>query len=177
VLKVAKADLTHRDGSFYANPPVKCPCGFVGVKVTDEVSEKGLNQKKATSFSDMIRVLVGIIMCVGILAMMGTCVYRDIVPESPAAIAARKAADRKILSENSAWDGSVHWVNKYLQKTLKDPDSYQAIEWSAVQPGVDGTLRVRHKYRAKNSFGGYVIENQFFTFKEDGTVLSVIDLP
>ena len=29
---------------------------------------------------------------------------------------------------NSSWDGSVRQVEKYLKRTLKDPDSYQSIE-------------------------------------------------
>jgi len=61
----------------------------------------------------------------------------------------------------SAWDSSVPCVEHYLKDNLKDPDSYQGIEWSKI---IDmGThWAVRHKYRAKNSFGGYVIENYVY---------------
>jgi predicted Zn finger-like uncharacterized protein len=75
---------------------------------------------------------------------------------------------------NNALDGSVYQVEMYLNKTLKDPDSFQAIEWSPVQETDTGYI-VRCKYRAKNSFGGYVIENQIFILDKKGNVLSGIE--
>ena len=78
---------------------------------------------------------------------------------------------------NSSWDGSVRQVEEYLDKTLKDPDSFKAIEWSTVQKTNGNTkgFMVRCKYRAKNSFGGYVIENKVFYMDEDGNVLYASD--
>ena len=73
--------------------------------------------------------------------------------------------------ENSEWDGSVAQVKQYLKRNLKDPDSYEGIEWSKVTK-VGNQYKVRHKYRAKNSFGGYVIEEFIFTLNEDGNVIS-----
>ena len=63
--------------------------------------------------------------------------------------------------ENSAWDGSVSQVKTYLKENLKDPKSIEYIEWSKVFSEGKYYL-VRCKYRAKNSFGGYVLENQIF---------------
>lgn len=37
------------------------------------------------------------------------------------------------IVRNSPYDGSVSQVEDYLEKTLKDPDSYQSIEWSEVK--------------------------------------------
>ena len=73
---------------------------------------------------------------------------------------------------NSEWDGSVYPVKLYLNKNLKDPDSYEGIEWSPVQKTSDGYM-VRHKYRSKNSFGGYVVENKIFYLNEKGHVYKV----
>ncbi len=78
--------------------------------------------------------------------------------------------------ENSAWDGSVYQVKNYLKKNLKDPDSYEGIEWSKVQKNANGTYTVRHKYRARNSFGGMIIENWVFELDEKGTVISATQL-
>jgi hypothetical protein len=75
---------------------------------------------------------------------------------------------------NSDFDASVHQVERHLENTLKDPDSYDGMEWSAVQEapaGQDYKYYVRHKYRAKNSFGGYVIENKVFYLDEKGNVV------
>lgn len=78
------------------------------------------------------------------------------------------------IVSNSAWDGSVYQVKNYLRNILKDPDSFEAIEWSPVQ-NTDTGYMVRCKYRAKNSYGGYVIENKIFILNKPGNVISVID--
>jgi hypothetical protein len=80
---------------------------------------------------------------------------------------------------NSDYDGSVSQVEKYLKKEyLKDPDSYEGISWSSVQTDNSNAqfkYYVRHKFRAKNSFGGYVIEEMMFYLDNDGYVVSVKD--
>ena len=76
---------------------------------------------------------------------------------------------------NSSWDGSVWQVKKYLKEKLKDPDSYESIEWGTVIEKND-VYQVRHKYRAKNSFGGYVIEECLFTLDKEGNVIDVLML-
>ncbi len=78
------------------------------------------------------------------------------------------------MVSNSAWDGSVYQVKSYLENVLKDPDSFEAIEWSTVQ-NVDTGYMVRCKYRARNSYGGYVIENKIFILNKSGNVISVVD--
>lgn len=77
--------------------------------------------------------------------------------------------------KNSGWDGSVKQVKDYLKSTLRDPDSYESIEWSEVKEKSDGYY-VRHKYRAKNGFGGYVVANQLFHLDFSGNVVDVRDL-
>ncbi len=77
--------------------------------------------------------------------------------------------------QNSAWDNSVYQVEKYLKQNLKAPDSYESIEWSSVVEK-DGNYQVRHKYRARNSFGGYVIENCIFILNKEGEVIDVVKL-
>lgn len=82
--------------------------------------------------------------------------------------------------QNSEWDASVHQVKHYLKNYyLKDPDSYESIEWSKVNEmsgSSDYKYWVRHKYRAKNSFGGYVIENKIFYLDEQGNVVGEKDV-
>lgn len=75
--------------------------------------------------------------------------------------------------QNSSWDSSVSVVKDYLKGNLKDPDSYEGIEWSEVQKLESGQYMVRHKYRAKNSYGGYVVENQVFFYDETGEIFNV----
>lgn len=77
--------------------------------------------------------------------------------------------------KNNKWNGGVKQVEDYLERTLRDPDSYESIEWSEVKRKDDGYY-VRHKYRAKNGFGGYVVTNQLFHLDFNGNVVDVKDL-
>lgn len=77
---------------------------------------------------------------------------------------------------NSGWDGSVRQVKDYLRATLKDPDSLDVMEWSNVIGNDKGGFMVRVKYRAKNSFGGYVIEHKLFTLDAQGKVTGAVNL-
>lgn len=77
------------------------------------------------------------------------------------------------LTSNRNSDSHRKGLIRYYLKNeyLKDPESYQAIDWSTTQSG-DKTY-VTHKYRAKNSFGGYVIEEKTFIFDSDGQLLNI----
>lgn len=78
--------------------------------------------------------------------------------------------------KNSLYDGSVKQVKEYLKYNyLRDPESYESIEWSEVKEKADGYY-VRHKYRARNGFGGHVVANQLFHLDFSGNVVDVTDL-
>lgn len=80
------------------------------------------------------------------------------------------------LVYNSSYDGSVSQVKEYLKNNLKDWDSYESVDWSeVVKTGRQDQYywMVRHKYRAKNSFGGYALENQIFYLDKEGNVTDV----
>ena len=62
-------------------------------------------------------------------------------------------------------------VKSYLRETLKDPSSYQEMEWSQIGENPNGQLYVRHKYRAKNGLGGYVVEEKIFYLDKEGNVI------
>lgn len=88
---------------------------------------------------------------------------------------ARAKTDKKLGGmdvQNSSFDGSVRQVEKYLKSNLKDPNSYESIDWSQVKETENG-YEVRHKYRAKNSLGGYMIENHIFYIDLKGNVIKV----
>lgn len=48
-------------------------------------------------------------------------------------------------------------VRTYIQMRLNDPGSYRTMGWD-IQKTNTGFI-VRHRYRAKNLFGGYVVED------------------
>jgi len=90
-----------------------------------------------------------------------------------------KNTNSKQVVYNSTLDGSVYQVNDYLKNNyLNDPDSYQSISWSEVFKLNDAkelgfaSYQVRHKFRAKNSFGGYIVEEKLFTLDYKGNVVS-----
>ena len=66
-------------------------------------------------------------------------------------------------------------VRSYLRANLKDPGSYQEIEWSPSGVNSSGQYYIRHKYRAKNSFGGYVIEEKIFYLNKSYKVIRTQD--
>jgi len=79
------------------------------------------------------------------------------------------------IVKNSAWDGSVRQVDTWIRSNLKDPDSLEYIDWSPVVKKEGGGYLVRVKYRAKNSFGGYVIEEKVVILDSRGNVISFYD--
>lgn len=63
-------------------------------------------------------------------------------------------------------------VKSYLKyEYLRDPKSYEDLEWSQIGTNSAGELYVRHKYRAKNGFGGYNVEERIFFLDKQGHVL------
>lgn len=86
----------------------------------------------------------------------------------------RNQVETAVVS-NSAWDGSVRQVERYLKVNLKDPGSLEVMEWGQVVANTSGFL-VRVKYRAKNSFGAYSVEQKVFHLDASGAVVSASDL-
>ncbi len=82
-----------------------------------------------------------------------------------------RGSNNQSAVENSSWDGSASQVKNWVTANVKDPDSLQFIEWSPVLPQANGEFMVRVKYRAKNSFGGYVVEEQLFFLSSSGNIL------
>ena len=76
--------------------------------------------------------------------------------------------------ENNSIDGSVLKIEAYLKSNLKDARSYKSVEWSNVTPTDNGYM-VRHKDRAKNSFGAYELMHQVFYLNSNGDVIGVSD--
>jgi len=81
---------------------------------------------------------------------------------------------------NSTVDGSVYEVERYLKDNLKDPKSYESISWGKVidlgmEPSTPYRYHVHHRYRARNSFGGFVISDQTFYMDKYGNVFEVKD--
>lgn len=93
------------------------------------------------------------------------------------AATAQTAAKQRACEENFvgkaslavAYDGAIPGVERYIKRSLKDPDSMQIIEWGRPAKDCAGyTTTV--KFRAKNSYGGYVVETHIVTLDPSGAV-------
>ena len=102
-------------------------------------------------------------------------------PSKPAPAAAPKTAEQieteVIERQFSQWDGSHRNLYRYLKENLKDPDSLEHIETGYKRNfGKDGklnTITVTTKYRAKNSFGGYVVEYISADYDLEGNLVKI----
>lgn len=94
--------------------------------------------------------------------------------QSEASLKIALAAQRAVVF-NSGIDGSVFQVERWLKSNLKDPASLEFLQWSPVVSGPEKNFEVRVKYRAKNGFGGYAVEQKLFRLDSTGTVLGVSD--
>lgn len=79
----------------------------------------------------------------------------------------------------NAWDGSMSPAVEWLKNNLKDYSSYESIEWSNVKQTTDkdgnNIYMVKNKYRAKNSFGAYDIQESIFFIDKNGSIINVIN--
>jgi len=103
--------------------------------------------------------------------------YKDTKYTNNSSYNVKSNSDPGEKPENSLWDGSVYEVKTFLENHLKDPDSVEYIDWykpSLKEHNGDEYWGVKVKYRAKNSFGGYVVNTQLFLIK-DGNVVTYLD--
>lgn len=81
----------------------------------------------------------------------------------------------EMCNQFSVWDGSHSKLQSYIKENLKDPSSFDHIETRYSY--VNGTFIVTMKYRAKNSFGGMIIEEVKAKINEEtGEVIEVISV-
>lgn len=78
----------------------------------------------------------------------------------------------KIIKQFSSWDGSHRQFEIMVKNRLKDPDSYEHDNTKYIDKG--DHIIVVMRYRAKNSFGGYVVETKGGKFSIDGSFLGWI---
>ena len=130
--------------------------------------------KKATGYGAGEWMAAGSVGAVVLIALIGlkACIGGN--SEDKAAPVIRESVE---IVRNSGWDGSVLQVKRFLKGNVKDPSSLEFIEWSPVRKTTDGRFLVRVRYRARNSFGGYVVENNVFLLSATGNVIYVSRAP
>ena len=153
-----------RDISKKATACPHCGCPLIAAPVV-KPAEVVVKQKKEMG--------CGGLLVIAFLAMFiyGTfsSISDDAAPKAPPVpkTAEQIRAD-KVHSAFSGWDGAHRSLQRLVKKNLNDPDSYSHIETLYSDKG--DHVYIEMKYRAKNGFGGYVVE----TIKAKATVSGVV---
>ena len=96
--------------------------------------------------------------------------------EEKATDAAQTADDRRQgLHCLSGWDGSHRAFKQDMERRMKDPDSFEHIT-TRVTPVRDGVHFAFMKYRAKNSFGGYMVGTAKATYRNDNCKHTIVSI-
>lgn len=77
--------------------------------------------------------------------------------EAKAIADAKEAYKKWVKDQFSAWDGSNRYLVDLVKEHLNDPKSFQHVETSYADKG--DHLLIKMIYRAKNGFGGLVLQN------------------
>lgn len=137
---------------------------FVDIPITQTNQSFSTTKSQSQNYGCLVIIIIAVV--IGIYS----AISRD---------TGNSSNDNSEVVSNSAYDASVYQVERYLKNEyLKDPNSYQGIVWGKVQKDFNNSLYkyyFRHKYRAKNSFGGYVVEEKIFYLDQSGNVVSVTD--
>jgi len=151
-------------------PETECPsCGIIYAKYTPKpksARRPAITQKEVFEFWAKAGMSVVAVLFIGYAIFSVTFTRPEPTRHAPSAARVETKA-----VYNSPWDGSVRQVERYLKASLKDPGSFSAIEWSPVVEGTGGGFTVRCKFRAKNSLGGFVVENHLFNLDSSGNVI------
>lgn len=106
--------------------------------------------------------------------LMYSCSEREDSPE----VKAQKAEEIRIAKQKgfhclSQWDGTHRRLIADFKPTLRDPASFEHIE-TKITPVNNGQHTLFMKYRAKNAFGGYVINDLVAKIDHDTCRATVI---
>lgn len=93
---------------------------------------------------------------------------------------AQKEAQLRSKEELARWsaaeptDEMLQSLDTYLHTHLKDPDSLKDLEW--VETVTSGfTYKSHIRFRAANSFGGYVLNEKLIRFNDASEVVEFVD--
>lgn len=99
--------------------------------------------------------------------------YSNKIEEEKRKKIAAEKRKKRIESQFSAWDGSHRNLERVIQKSMNDPDSYDHVETVYWDQG--DHLIVRTTFRGKNAFGGVVKNSVKAKVSLDGQVLQILD--
>ncbi|MGV2844216.1 hypothetical protein ACE1OG_10125 [Aeromonas hydrophila] len=83
-----------------------------------------------------------------------------------------EARVKRLKAQFSPWDGSHRTLERAIQKSMNDPDSYEHVETTYRDLG--DSLIVSTTFRGKNGFGGVVKNTVVAQVDLDGNILKII---
>lgn len=83
-----------------------------------------------------------------------------------------EARIKRLESQFSPWDGSHRSLERAIQKSMNDPDSYEHVETTYRDMG--DSLIVSTTFRGKNGFGAVVKNTVVAQVDLDGNILSIL---
>ena len=130
-------------GNMVSPQAAACPkCGAPVPKPTSLVKLAGM--------ALIVAIIFPVFYSCGTLMDRATDAPPPAPPQNPEQIAAKKAKEKTFQTVVAAL--------KHIKRSAKDPES---IRWSTIVANTDASL-ICIEYRAKNSFGGYVVETIVF---------------
>jgi len=141
--------------------------GFVETIKSEYNKEKNKKTKLRDYVILIVFVLVAVAMCSG--------------PDSdePPVVKTKDQIENDIIEKQfSAWDGSHTKLYLLVKNNLKDPDSLEHINTRYIKHrdkdgNFNNIITVNMSYRAKNSFGGYVVEQISADYDVNGNLIKI----
>jgi hypothetical protein len=84
-----------------------------------------------------------------------------------------KLWEKKVRSQFSNWDGSHYKLTAFIKKNMHDDDSYEHIE--TTFDAYDTYLIIKTRFRGKNAFGAYVVQEVKAKVNLEGDVLEILN--
>ena len=118
---------------------------------------------------------------VSILVLVLVIVNSKSTPEEQAqqkeeaALLVKKNAERRQKGFHclSNWDGAHGLVKNKIERTLREPDSFEHVETKITPIDAYGNHTLHMTYRAKNGFGGVNVETAIATIKNSNCAATI----
>ena len=114
-----------------------------------QTRESEAKEPETVKPSTAIVVLIGVVLVIGLI----------VGPRG------EQTADEIAAKCFSNWNGSSRELVRRVKNTLRDPGSFEHVETRRTQPNGAGQIVVRMVYRARNGFGGMVVETAYGTIR------------
>ena len=134
-----------------------------------------MEQKETKKPSGCLKIFLGASV-LAFLGMVGAAIFS---PESEND-KATKAANELAQARQDTLTGNYYDCKRLLKAGLKDPDSFDEISHEAnyvlQEEASNPYIQVIISYRAKNSFGGYVVGKQLYNYDRKNSMYETLDL-